>query len=107
MCDTCLAYVCPECCDIDDDGICECLNCIETRIRKYNTEGRRIKKCKIDDWNIYTQRRTTACCQNPATMEVHDLSGNIIGKCCPYHAKQTEILIQAVNGAVTGQASKN
>ena len=61
-----------------------------------------MKKCGIDDWNIFTQSRTTACCQELATMEVHDLSGKVIGKSCPKHAKEIEQLIQAANGFITG-----
>ena len=56
--------------------------------------------CGIDDWNVLTQSRTTACCPEPATMDVHDLSGKVIGKACPFHAKQTEMMMQAVNGWV-------
>ena len=56
--------------------------------------------CGIDDWNVLTQSRTTARCQELATMEVHDLSGRIIGKACLFHAKETEQMIQAVNGFV-------
>lgn len=59
--------------------------------------------CGIDDWNIFTQSRTTACCPEKATMEIHDLSGKVIGKCCPKHAKELELLMQAVNGFVTGK----
>ena len=67
-----------------------------------------MKKCRIDDWNIFTQSRTTTCCKEPATMEVHDLSGKVIGKECPKHAKEFEQLIQAANGFVTGNVvSKN
>lgn len=61
------------------------------------------KKCGIDDWNVFTQSRTTARCPEPATTEVHDLSGKVIGKCCPKHAKETELLIQAANSFVTAK----
>lgn len=66
-----------------------------------------MKKCGIDDWNITTQSRTTACCQEDATYDVHDLSGKVIGKCCPKHGKELEILMQAANGMVTGIGGKN
>ncbi len=66
-----------------------------------------MKKCGTDDWNIFTQSRTTACCQEPATMEVHDLSGKVIGKSCPKHARELELLMQAANGLVTAIVSKN
>ena len=64
-------------------------------------------KCKIDDWNVFAQSRTTTCCQEEATYEVHDLSGKIISKCCPKHGKETELLIGAANGLVTALVSKN
>ena len=64
--------------------------------------------CGIDDWNVLTQSRTTTCCQELATMEVHDLSGKVIGKCCPKHAKELELLLQAVNSYVGAKfVSKN
>ena len=65
-----------------------------------------MKKCKIDTWNIFRQCHEDPInifCQNFATMEVHDLSGRIIGKACPYHAKQTEMMSLAVNGIVTAK----
>jgi len=67
-----------------------------------------MKKCGIDDWNVLTQSRTTACCQELATMEVHDLSGKVIGKCCPKHAKETEQMILGTNAFVSAKyVSKN
>jgi len=62
-----------------------------------------MKKCRIDDWNIVAQSRTTACCQEDATYEVRDISGKVIGKCCPKHGKETEQFIQAVKGFVTAK----
>ena len=59
--------------------------------------------CGIDDWNVITRSRTTACCSEEATMPVHNLSGDIIGYACPRHAKETEQLIQAINGYVTAR----
>ena len=67
-----------------------------------------MRKCRIDDWNLFTQSRTTHCCQEPATMEVHDLSGKIIGKCCPKHARETELMILGVNAFIGAKyVSKN
>jgi len=59
-----------------------------------------VRKCGIDDWNVFAQSRTTACCQELATMEVYDLSGKVIGKCCPKHAKETELLMLGVNAVI-------
>ena len=58
------------------------------------------RECRIDDWNVLTQSRTTYHCSRLATMEVHDLSGKVIGKSCPFHAKQTEQMLLAVNGLI-------
>ena len=36
-CDVCGASVCEKCCAVDYDGACECIDCIQTRVRrKYN-----------------------------------------------------------------------
>jgi len=32
QCDTCLEEICQDCCDVDDDGNCECIDCIQTRV---------------------------------------------------------------------------
>jgi len=67
-------------------------------------------KCGVDTWNMFEQRHedpVNIFCQELATMDVHGLAGEVIGKCCPYHAKQTEMLLQAVNCAITGWVSKN
>jgi len=66
-------------------------------------EAKMTRKCKTDDWNVFTQSRITACCQELATVEVHDLSGQMIGKCCPKHAKELELLMQAANGLATAK----
>lgn len=46
-------------------------------------------------------------CQEPATYEVRGLNGKVIGKCCSKHGKETEQLIQAANGFVSGISNKN
>lgn len=67
-----------------------------------------MRKCGIDDWSVLTQSRTTPCCHEPATMEVHDLSGRVIGKCCPKHAKETELMVLGVNAFIGAKyISKN
>jgi len=66
-----------------------------------------VKKCGIDDWNPITKSRTTSCCQELATMEVHDLSGKVIAKACPFHAKQTELIILGVHGYIRAKYFEN
>ena len=69
------------------------------------------KKCGIDTWNMQKQCHEDPVhifCQEPATETVRGLDGTPLrGKVCKYHAKQTEMMIQAVNGLVTSKQSKN
>jgi len=52
-------------------------------------------------------RKTGLKCQEFATYNIHDLMGNVIGKCCPEHGKETEILIQGTNAYVGALVGKN
>ncbi len=33
-CDTCMEEFCPKCCDVDDNGICQCYTCYESTLHQ-------------------------------------------------------------------------
>ena len=69
--------------------------------------SRKNKKCGLIVDNVpafpnQTKKPTHGLkCQDLATYEVHDLSGNIIGYCCEQHGIETEHLIQFANAYVS------
>lgn len=52
-------------------------------------------------------KETGFCCQEPATYEVRNLVGKIVGRCCPKHGKEFELLIQGANAYVSALVGKN
>jgi len=52
-------------------------------------------------------RETGYYCQEPATYDIHDTSGRVIGRNCPKHGKELEQLVLAANGLVSGIVGRN
>jgi len=83
-----------------------------------------MRKCHVDTWNMFKQIHedpVNIFCQESATVDVFGMpykrydsvtgqwnwTREYLGKCCPYHAKQTELLMQAADGLVVAIQSKN
>lgn len=81
-----------------------------------------MRKCRIDDWNIFTQSRTTHCCQEPATMPIYSeryktfswetkewtwREPQIVGYMCPKHAKEFDLLRCTADAIAVNQQSQN
>jgi hypothetical protein len=81
---------------------------------------RRNKICHYDDWNQFTQSRTTCDCQELATVPVYtpryrklvnkeyvDVEPTIQGWLCPKHAKQFDLLRMTADAVVNIKHSLN